>query len=203
MVGTAGFLIFVPVLISLTGQRAIKTVVEVDKRVVIIFGAGLRADGEPSDMLRDRLQVGAELVKVDKALAVIVSGDNRFENYNEPQVMHDTLVTDFGVPDDLITLDFAGRRTYDTCIRAKTIWKVDSAILVTQKYHLPRALWTCGQLGIDSLGVSATLQPYLHDVKFKLREILADYKAVIDVFVWSPDYVNGEVLSDLDYVTGQ
>ena len=83
------------------------------------------------------------------------------------------------------------------CIRARTIWGVERAILVTQKYHLPRAIWTCRQLGIANVGVSASLQPYLKDSSFALREIPAVLRAWWDVYVFPPDYVEGEFEENL------
>ena len=94
--------------------------------------------------------------------------------------------------------DYAGRRTFDTCIRAKTLWGIDHAILISQGYHLPRALWTCETLGIESMGLSATLQPYVKEFIFKLREIGAIYKAFFDLYLVTPDYLRGTFIRDLD-----
>ncbi len=166
--------------------------------VVIVFGAGLTRSGAPSDALMDRLTIAAQLYAAGKATRILVSGDNRFVNYNEPQVMHDTLVEKFHIPKEMIATDFAGRRTYDTCARAYEIWGVETAILVTQGYHLARAIWTCKHLGIESRGISASLQPYVQDAMFKLREVGAIYKAAIDVYFLKPDYIGGDAEEDLD-----
>lgn len=187
----------IPLVILGFGKTRIATVDEVEPRVVVIFGAGLRANGQPSDALSDRLQVGAELFGAGKATQILVSGDNRFEDYNEPQVMHDVLVRDYNIPEERISIDFAGRRTYDTCIRAKTLWNVDQAILVTQQFHLPRAIWTCERLDIESMGVSASLQTYQREEYFTFRELLAMYKAFIDIYLVKPDYVSGKFEEDL------
>lgn len=187
----------IPGAIFVTGRLYVQTIEEIEPDTVLIFGAGLRSDGTPSDVLRDRLETGAELFNQGKATHILVSGDNRFENYNEPQVMHDVLVAEYGVPEDYVLIDFAGRRTYDTCIRAKTLWGVDSAILVTQSFHLPRAIWTCRRLGIESIGVSASLHDYMKDGTYRARETLASYKAFLDVYVVEPAYVTGEVEQDL------
>ncbi|MDQ5952007.1 MAG: hypothetical protein QG626_134 [Patescibacteria group bacterium] len=198
--GALAILIFalgIPGAIFVSGQSHVQTIEEIEPGTVLIFGAGLRSDGTPSDVLRDRLETGAELFSQGKATHILVSGDNRFENYNEPQVMHDVLVTEYEVPEDLIFIDFAGRRTYDTCIRAKTLWGVDSAILVTQSFHLPRAIWTCRRLGIESIGISASLHGYMKDGVYRVREILASYKAFLDVYVVEPEYLTGQVETDL------
>jgi len=165
--------------------------------VAIVFGAGLRRDGKPSDVLRDRLTVAVELYKLGKVKRILVSGDNRFEEYNEPQAMHDALVEDFGVHPGAIAVDYAGRRTYDTCARARSVWGVEDAVLVSQSFHLPRAIWTCERLGIRSFGVSASLQPYMKETSFMLREIPAILRAWWDVYVWPPRYVEGEFEEDL------
>ena len=165
--------------------------------VAIVFGAGLTVQQTPSDALHDRLSVVADLFHKNKIKVILVSGDNRFENYNEPEVMRQTLVKEFLIPADVIFADYAGRRTYDTCIRAKQIWGVEEAILVSQGYHLPRAIWTCEQVGVKSTGMSASLQSYVYGWKFKIREIGALYKAFFDVYIHHPSYIGGESINDL------
>jgi len=165
--------------------------------VAVVFGAGLRRDGKPSDILHDRLSVAAELYRRGKVRKILVSGDNRFEAYNEPQAMHDALVEEFDVRPGDVAVDYAGRRTYDTCARARSLWGVDEALLVTQTYHLPRAIWTCERLGMKSVGVSASLQPYVKRAAFVMREIPAIFRAWWDVYVLPPKYVEGEFEEDL------
>ncbi len=160
--------------------------------VAIVFGAGIKDDGTPSDALKDRLITAAELYNAGTVDKILVSGDNRFENYNEPEAMYDYLVDTEGVASNDIAIDYAGRRTYDTCVRANELWGVEEAILISQGYHLPRAIFTCEALGIDSVGYSATRQGYVFSDYYKVREVLAIYKAVIDVYIWEPTYVGGE-----------
>lgn len=190
-------IVAIPLRIFTFGRSQMRTIQDVDPGVVLVFGAGLRPDGTPSDALGDRLKVAAALYDAGKAEHILVSGDNRFEDYNEPEVMHDTLVAVYGIPEEVIEEDFAGRRTYDTCIRAHELWDVHAAILVTQAFHLPRAIWTCQQLGIESVGVSASLQSYIRDAYYRRREVLAMYKAWFDVNIWEPDYVKGRAEEDL------
>ena len=166
--------------------------------VVIVFGAGLNIQGGPSDVLQDRLTVAADLYYQGKVQTILVSGDNHVEVYNEPQVMFETLTEEFGIPEEAVHIDYAGRRTYDTCARAKSIWGVDHALLVTQAYHLPRALWTCRTLGIESQGVSATLQPYIKDLWFRARELGALYQMVFDLYLFPPTFIGGEPITGLD-----
>ncbi len=166
--------------------------------VAIVFGAGLTAKGAPSDALMDRLTVASQLYERGLVNALLVSGDNPTEDYNEPEVMKNTLIDAFAVPKELIFVDYAGRRTYDTCRRAHELWGIEDAILVTQGYHLPRAIWICESFGIQSAGISATLQPYVKQIPFKIREVGAIYKSFIDLYLFEPDYIAGESIQDLD-----
>lgn len=156
------------------------------RRAAIIFGAGLRRDGTPTAMLRDRVLTGAELYFSGKVEKLLMSGDNRFADYNEPESMRQFALS-LGVPDSAIVLDYAGRRTYDTCYRAKAIFGVESALLVTQGFHLPRAVFLCNMLGMDTLGVEAIHcywngSPFMWDV----REQFATVAAFLDLYVSSP-----------------
>ncbi len=103
---------------------------------------------------------------------------------------------ELGVPEEDIVLDYAGRRTYDTCYRANAIFKVDQAILVTQRFHLPRAIFLCDQLGIVSQGVESDLREYSsYSLRYwNLREILATMSAMWDVWIQRPVPVLGEEL---------
>jgi len=183
-----------PFLVIKTGQNQTFANIESveSTRVAIIFGAGVKRDGTPSDALKDRLTIGKELYEANKVEKILVSGDNRFESYNEPDAMRNFLI-DQGIPEDDIVADYAGRRTYDTCIRATEIFQVSEAILVTQGYHLSRAIWTCDQLGVRSRGISASKREYMYDNRNKTREVLAIYRMFIDLYLWAPDYIGGEV----------
>jgi len=163
------------------------------KRVAIIFGAGLRWDGSPTAILRDRVETGANLYFGGKVEKLLMSGDNRVVEYNEPEAMRQYAVS-LGIPDDAIVLDYAGRRTYDTCYRAKAIFGVDSALLVTQKFHLPRALFLCNALGVESVGVEANNNYYLKRslLIWNIREQFATLSAFLDVFVEKPLPVLGK-----------
>ena len=108
------------------------------QRVAIVFGAGLRYDGTPTAILKDSVQTAVQLYQQGKVDKLLMSGDNSFVEYNEPEAMRQYAL-DLGVPEADIVSDYAGRRTYDTCYRAKVIFQVQSAILVTQNFHLPRA----------------------------------------------------------------
>jgi len=161
--------------------------------VAIVFGAGLQKDGSPSPVLKDRVTAAVELYKGRKVVKLLMSGDNRFIDYNEPAAMRDYALS-LGVPVEDIVLDYAGRRTYDTCYRARDIFGLDEALLVTQKFHLPRAIFTCSSMGIKVNGVIADLRDYHdHAERFwNLREIPATLVAVWQVWVSKPLPVLGE-----------
>jgi len=161
--------------------------------VAIVFGAGLLRDGSPTPVLRDRVATAADLYFRGKVQKLLLSGDNRFLNYNEPEAMRQYALA-LGMPAEALVLDYAGRRTYDTCYRAKAIFGVESALLVTQKYHLPRAVYTCRALGIGATGVPADRRrypatPYIY---WNLREVLATARALLDVHITHPLPVLGK-----------
>jgi SanA protein len=161
--------------------------------VAIVFGAGLWRNGTATPVLVDRVTTAANLYLTGKVEKLLMSGDNRFVEYNEPAVMRE-LALSLGVPDEAIVLDYAGRRTYDTCYRARDIFNVTEAILVTQAFHLPRAIYTCDRLGINSLGVEADLRQYRWAslVIWNTREVLATLAAVWDVNIGHPVPVLGD-----------
>ena len=163
------------------------------RRAAIVFGAGLWWDGSPTPILRDRVATAAELYFSGKVEKLLLSGDNRFLNYNEPGAMREYALQ-LGVPDEAIVLDYAGRRTYDTCYRAKAIFGLSEAILVTQRFHLPRTLYTCNALGLDAVGVAADRQIYrrISMLYWNLRELLANAAALWDVHIKHPLPVLGE-----------
>ncbi len=164
-----------------------------NRRVAIVFGAGLQRDGTPSPVLRDRVETAADLFFAGKVEKILMSGDNRFLYYNEPGSMMNYALS-LGVPKDAIVLDYAGRRTYDTCYRAKEIFGLKDALLVTQSFHLSRALFTCANLGLDVVGVIADRREYMRTskVSWEARELPAALVAMWDVWVAHPEPVLGE-----------
>ncbi len=152
---------------------------------IIILGASLKPDGNPSDALNDRLIVGADLFKQGKAGKLIVSGDDGQNRTDEVSVMKQKLL-ELGVPEDSIIKDDHGYRTYESCKRAKNVFNIDSAILVTQKFHLVRALYVCNELDVNSVGVASDLQSYQKINQFIIRDWLASFKAWIDLNLLEP-----------------
>ncbi|MEO7838700.1 MAG: ElyC/SanA/YdcF family protein [Anaerolineales bacterium] len=163
------------------------------ERLAIVFGAGLRRDGTPTPILRDRVETAASLYFSGKVEKLLMSGDNSVFNYNEPESMRQYAMS-LGVPENAIAMDHAGSRTYDTCYRAKAIFGMKSALLVTQKFHLPRALFICNALGLDAYGVEASNRNYWRGSLFiwNFREQLATVGAFLDVYVNSPRPMLGE-----------
>jgi SanA protein len=192
-IGISIFLLLWPRLVDKYYQRFIYTQDDVPaERVVIVFGARVYSNGRLSAMLQDRVETAVQLYHAGRVQKILMSGDNRFEDYDEPGRMMDYAMSR-GVPAEDIQPDYAGRRTYDTCYRAKAIFQLDSAVLVTQDFHLPRALFTCRNLGVEAVGVSADLRTY-HPMSMRwstAREFLATVRALVDVARRKPAPVLG------------
>ena len=163
------------------------------ERVVIVFGAGLRYDGTPTPILQDRVQTAVRLYQRGAVSKLLMSGDNSYVEYNEPEAMRRYALS-LGVPDQDIVLDYAGRRTYDTCYRAGAIFQLKSAILVTQGFHLARALFLCNALGVEANGVAADNIYFRKLSRFiwNVRELFATAQAVWDVYVSRPLPILGQ-----------
>ncbi|MCA9872424.1 MAG: YdcF family protein, partial [Anaerolineales bacterium] len=160
---------------------------------VIVFGAAVYGNGRLSPVLRDRVETAVQLYKTGRVDKILMSGDNQTLEYDEPSAMVAYAVAQ-GVPAADVQPDYGGRRTYDTCYRARDIFQVESAVLVTQAFHLPRALFTCRQLGITAVGVAADLRTYRAAGWYETRETAATLVALWDVVRHSPPPVLGEPL---------
>ena len=159
---------------------------------VLVLGAGVR-DGSPTPMLRDRLITGISLYKSGAAPKIIMSGDHGREDYDEVNVMKSYAVEN-GVPDSDVFMDHAGFSTYDSIYRAKAVFEADSIIIVTQKYHLYRALYIAERLGVNAVGVSADLDDYSGQLKRDLREIAARDKDFFScLFKPEPKYLGEKI----------
>jgi len=168
------------------------------RQVAIVLGAGLWPDGSLTPILADRVATAADLYRAGIVGKLLCTGDNRFVNYNEPQAMLEYAVR-LGVPEESIVLDYAGRRTYDSCYRARAIFGVERAVVVTQRFHAARALYLCDALGVDSVAILADRRNYPIDrVVWEAREYLALALAWWDVTVRQPVPVLGEPLPILE-----
>lgn len=193
LLGLVGLLLPRFILLLYAKPRTFSPTTVPPRRAAIVFGAGLWRDGSPTPVLQDRVRTAANLYFNGKVEKLLMSGDNRFVEYNEPEAMRQFALS-LGVPNEDIVLDYAGRRTYDTCYRARDIFRVDSVILVTQDFHLPRALYLCNMLGVEALGVPADIQYYrkISRAVWHLRETLATFGAITDVMYARPVPVLGD-----------
>jgi len=177
-------------------RKRIYTSTEVPvRRVAIVFGAGLTRSGATTPVLADRVTAAANLYFTGKVEKILMSGDNRFVDYNEPEAMRQKALS-LGVPNDAIVLDYAGRRSYDTCYRALAIFKVGQAILVTQAFHMPRVLYLCNRLGLEAVGVESDLRIYRKSslLYWNARELFATAAALWDANISHPIPILGDPL---------
>ncbi len=165
-----------------------------DQKVAVILGAAAH-NFQPSDVLKERLLAGIKLYQAGKVEKLLMSGDNRFSHYNEPEVMRDYAIKK-GVPAKDIVLDYAGRRTYDTCFRAKHIFQLDEAIMVTNGFHLPRTLYLCENQGMKVTGFNADIWQYPARITrwWEIRETIAVAFAFGDANIFKPTPILGEPL---------
>ena len=142
---------------------------------ILVLGAGVREDGSPSDMLRDRVTVACELyTNTGGDTPLLMSGDHTGD-YNEVGVMK-SLAASLGVPTEDVFLDHKGYSTYESLYRAKHVFGAKRILIVTQEYHLHRALYIARELGIEAVGVPADLRPYRGQTRYEAREVLARFK---------------------------
>jgi vancomycin permeability regulator SanA len=164
---------------------------EEPSRIAIVFGAGVRKDGLPTDALYDRVITAVELYRAGRVKKLLMSGDNPTAEYDEPTAMKKTAV-ELGVPESDIVLDFAGRRTYDTCHRAKEIFEVQKAILITQQFHQARSLYLCNNLGVESIGIIANRRQYVNENYWTFREFFSVAGAWFEMNFMSFEPIGGK-----------
>ncbi len=150
--------------------------------VALVLGAAVQPDGQPSPYLKARLDLAHELYKAGKVKVILVSGDNGTEHYNEPDTMRDYLIR-AGIPPTRVVADYAGFDTYDSCVRASKVFGVAKLTVVTQSYHLMRAVATCRAVGIEAQGVGDESVNVYGGVwvQGQLRELVANYKLAWDL----------------------
>jgi SanA protein len=194
-------LLIIPVLIALPFLARAFTAINASGRVyaraeqtpgrsaAIVFGAGVR-NGYPSAILYDRVATAVELYQAGKVSVLLMSGDSRFVNYDETAVMRRVAIQ-LGVPAEAIQIDKAGRSTYDTCFRARALFDITDAVLVTQRFHLDRAITLCDGLGINAVGLAADRRSYRAMRWYDVREIGATFNALIELWVTRPQPLEG------------
>ena len=174
-------------------EDALKRIEDFNAQCIIVPGASVYANGNPSPMLRNRLDAAVELYNHGAAPSILLSGDNGEEEYNEVRAMAKYII-DKGVNKEDIFCDFAGFSTYETAFRAKKVFDVDRAVVVTQSYHMYRAAYGCIQMGTDVMGVCSDQQIYSGQRIRDGRELLARTK---DVIKWNfrpdPTFLGDEI----------
>lgn len=151
----------------------------------IILGASVKSDGTPSDALYDRIVMGSELIKAKKVSTLLMTGDGGGFHINEVAAMK-RVAMDLGVNEQDIIVDGQGYRTYESCKRAKQVYDIQEAIIVTQRFHLARSLYLCDAFGIKSQGIAADRQDYQKENFFILRDLASSFKAWWDIHVIAP-----------------
>ncbi|UWP60727.1 SanA/YdcF family protein [Ruminococcus gauvreauii] len=171
---------------------------------ILILGAAVWEGQKPSHMLHDRLLTGISLYRRGAAPKIIVSGDHGRPDYDEVNVMKDFAMR-CGVPSEDIFMDHAGFNTYDSMYRAREVFQAERLIVVTQRYHLYRSLYTARRLGLAAYGVCADRRPYTKRLHRNIRELLSRDKAVVMTFLKpKPKYLgpvipitgNGDLTND-------
>lgn len=164
-----------------------------DVDCILVLGCKVNADGQPSAMLEDRLRRGVELFHSGAAPKLLMSGDHGTVTYNEVKSMKQYAI-DSGIASSDVFMDHAGFSTYESIYRARDIFQADKIIIVTQEYHLHRALYIAGALGVEAYGVNADYRNYSGQTARDIREILARNKDFLtSIFQPDPTYL-GEAI---------
>jgi SanA protein len=152
---------------------------------IIVLGAGVMSDGSPSAILADRLQTSVEVYNASLEGKFLLTGDHGRKEYNEVRAMKKYIAAR-EVEESEIFMDHAGFNTYDSMYRAKNIFGVEKAVIVTNEYHLPRALYIARKLGVEAYGVPSDKRQYYYMSSYRKREILAQVKAYVNVNLFKP-----------------
>ena len=172
---------------------SIEQTANIDADCIIVLGAGLKADGTPNHMLEDRILTGIEIFHTSPTNRLLMSGDHGRKNYDEVNAMK-RYAMEREIPSETIFMDHAGFSTYETMYRAKAIFQAKKVIIVTQRYHLHRALYIAKALGLEAYGVASDQRTYQGQAYRDFREFLARNKDFIKVILKpNPTYL-GEAI---------
>ncbi len=160
---------------------------------IIVLGAGVRSDGSPSPMLQDRINTGIELYENGVSDKILMSGDHTKKGYDEVNIMKDYAINK-GIPSENVFMDHAGISTYDSIYRAKEIFLAEKILIVTQEYHLYRALHIAEKLGVEAYGVSADVRVYAGQELRELREKAARVKDFFKAILKPDSKIGGEAI---------
>jgi len=170
-----------------SGRRYSDTKQIPPQRIAIVLGAGIYND-QPSPMLADRISAAVELYKLGTVQKLLMTGDNSREDYDEVTVMQRYAIK-LGIPEQDITLDYAGFKTYHSCYRANAIFGVKQAVVITQNFYLPRAVYLCQNLGVDAVGLGTPdWESYRREtiMNYTFREYISTIKALWQVHITRP-----------------
>lgn len=160
---------------------------------IMVLGCQVKGNGNPSDMLADRLRRGIELYEKGVAPKIIMSGDHGRKTYDEVNTMKKVAIEE-GIPSEDIFMDHAGFSTYESVYRAKEIFGADRIVIVTQEYHLYRALYIAERLGVETYGVGSDYHKYWGQSKREIREILARCKDFVKTILKPEPTYLGEII---------
>ena len=164
-----------------------------DADCVMVLGAGLRRDGKPSAMLADRLRVGIDVYNAGAAEKLLMSGDHGRTHYDEVNAMK-AFALEYGIPSPDIFMDHAGFSTYESMYRARDIFQVKKIVIVTQHYHLYRAIYNARQMGLEAYGIPSDLRAYARQPYFDFRESMARVKDFLwGIFQPAPTYLGAAI----------
>lgn len=164
-----------------------------DVDCILVLGCGIHDDGSPSDMLHDRLRRSVELYEAGAAPKLLMSGDHGRKGYDEVDAMK-SFAVEAGIPSENVFMDHAGFSTYETMVRAKEIFQAQKIIIVTQEYHLYRAMYIGQRLGMEVYGVSSNYRRYRNQKAMDTREVLARVKDVFSCVFWPEPAYLGETI---------
>ena len=161
---------------------------------ILVLGAGMKPNGEPSLMLRDRLNRAIELYRAGVSDRFLLTGDHGRKGYNEVQGMKDYIMANLDVPEDKIFMDHAGFSTYESMYRARDIFELHNPVVVTQKYHAYRAVYAARKLGLDAYAAPNKRMKYRNIWICKLREVAARDKEVVNLWIQpKPTYLGDKI----------
>jgi len=188
------FILSIDSYVNYTGQQYIRGTNSLEKvDAIIVLGAYVHPDGSLSNMLEDRVKSSIDIYNKGYSNKILVSGDHGHESYDEVNNMRKYLEEN-NIPKENIFMDHAGFNTYDSIYRAKKIFKINKAIIITQKYHLVRALYIAKNLDIEALGIASDLRTYPGSRYYRLRDVLSRLKSFIYILLKpEPKYLGDEI----------
>jgi vancomycin permeability regulator SanA len=172
-------------------RNSVAAVTDKHAAVGIVLGAGVTKDGKPFRELQSRLDVAADALQRGEVQKLLLSGDNRFHNYDEPTAMKNYLINQRHIAANVLQPDFAGRSTYESCERASKVFGLKRAIIFSADSHLPRAIYLCRQFGVEAYGVASTVEAN----NATRREMIAGVKAVFNVYVHGENTILGPAIT--------